>query len=200
VQTGGSLTSKGLSKIDNPALFQWIKCGFADAGTCDAGVPDDEAGRKAPDFHVCRGRKPQASEQRATVMRRRVGEVRSQPGVIVRQRGDDWILRRVSEDGKVTSLLLSAENILSIVAAAPALQAIIAGQQLRLSGSVQSVHALQIAGIDIDVDALGEILLQMRLPDGLQLTYSCTQDQGRHLAATILACLAEALSDNATMH
>ena len=67
-------------------------------------------------------------------------------------------------------------------------------------GSVQSALAMQIAGIDIGVDALGEILLKMKLPDGQQLTYCCTQNQGRHLAATILACLAKAWSDRAAVH
>jgi len=106
---------------------------------------------------------------------------------IVDPDGHDWILQRIAEDGTITSIRLSAENVLSILESAPFLQDRVTARHPGAGGTLPPTFAVPFERLDVGADALDNLLLRATLPNGLRLTYSLSQDQAKQAAEAILA-------------
>jgi hypothetical protein len=112
-------------------------------------------------------------------------------GLRVDRDGDEWVLQRTTEEGTVTSIRLSAENVLGLIEHAPFLQGLVASRLPGAAGVNRAVFAMPILDMKVGADALDEILLEITLQNGLHLTYAVPGEKAQEVADLILDRLAQ---------
>lgn len=95
------------------------------------------------------------------------------PGLHLDEKGDGFILRRITPSGRTMGMSLSAEDVLSLAQSAQALRIRALSRHDPEGGSVRAVYATPVVQIALQPETLGErILLTMVPPSATQLTFA----------------------------
>jgi len=87
--------------------------------------------------------------------------------------GDDFILSRKAEDGKITKIKLSETDILTLAQSVPALQQQVLSRHMPSAGTHSAVAVTEVVQVALNDEGLGEkILLTMIAPGGSRAIFA----------------------------
>jgi hypothetical protein len=108
------------------------------------------------------------------------------PGLTLDSKGNDFIMRRTTANGRTAGITLSDDDVLTLAQSAPLLRNRILSKRTPGGGSVSAVFVTPVVQIHLTVDVLEEnILLTMIDRSGAQTAFSLPDDIARHIAERI---------------
>lgn len=97
--------------------------------------------------------------------------------------GENFILRKRSDDGSEQQMILTADEVLTLAQSAPLFRERILSVRAPKAGSATAVFATEVARIALSHETLGEsILLTLFAPSGGHVTFSLPRPLAKNLA------------------
>jgi hypothetical protein len=113
--------------------------------------------------------------------------------------GDNFVLRKLSDDGSEQQMILTPDEVLTLAQSAPLFQERILAMRAPKAGTATAVLTTEVARIALALETLGEnILMTLFAPSGGHVTFSLARALAKNLAQRLPEYVSELESHQMT--